>query len=105
MCLAIPWFPLRMYTMRCWLSIQSRRQGMLEVNIKELRKQLAEYIARVEAGEEIIVIRQEKAVARLMPPVRPCPQFPALTEFRASIALRGEGLSETVITERRKARY
>lgn len=26
---------------------------MLEVNIKELRKQLAEYIARVEAGEEI----------------------------------------------------
>ncbi len=78
---------------------------MLEVNIKELRKQLAEYIARVEAGEEIIVTRRGKAVARLMPPVRPRPQFPDLTEFRASIALRGEDMSETVITERREARY
>jgi prevent-host-death family protein len=45
---------------------------MLEVNIKELRKQLAEYIARVEAGEEIIVTRQEKAVARLC---RQCAHF------------------------------
>lgn len=78
---------------------------MLEVNIKELRKQLAEYIARVEAGEEIIVTRRGKAVARLTPPVRPRPQFPDLTEFRASIALRGEDMSETVITERREARY
>ncbi|MCS6938898.1 MAG: type II toxin-antitoxin system prevent-host-death family antitoxin [Roseiflexaceae bacterium] len=33
---------------------------MLEENIKELWKQLAEYIARVEAGEEIIVTRRGK---------------------------------------------
>lgn len=33
---------------------------MPEVNIKELRKRLAEYIARVEAGEEIIVSQRGK---------------------------------------------
>ncbi|GIV75763.1 type II toxin-antitoxin system prevent-host-death family antitoxin [Litorilinea aerophila] len=78
---------------------------MVEVNIRELRKQLAAYIARAEAGEEIVVTRHGKAVARLTAPVRPRPQFPDLTEFRASIALRGEAMSETIIAERQDARY
>lgn len=77
---------------------------MLEVNIKELRKQMAEHIARVKAGEEIVVIWRGTAVVRLTPPVCPRPQFPDLTEVRASIALRGEEMSEKVITERREAR-
>ena len=78
---------------------------MLEVNIKELREQLAEYIARVEAGEEIIITRRGKVVAHLAPPKREPPPFPDLTEFRAGIALSGEGVSETVIAQRREARY
>ena len=78
---------------------------MLEVNIKELRDQLAEYIARVEAGEEIIVTLRGKVVAHFAPPTRVQPPFPDLTEFRASIALTGEGVSETVIVQRREARY
>ena len=32
-------------------------------------------------------------------------RFPDLTEFRASIALKGEGMSETIIQQRREARY
>lgn len=78
---------------------------MLEVNIKELRDQLAEYITRVEAGEEIVVTRRGKVVAHLAPPDRARAQFPDLTEFRAAIALKEEGVSETVIAERREARY
>ncbi|GIV69406.1 type II toxin-antitoxin system Phd/YefM family antitoxin [Caldilinea sp.] len=78
---------------------------MIKVNIKDLREHLAEYIARVEAGEEIIVTRRGKVVAQLIAPGRSRPKFPDLTAFRASIALQGETMSETVVAERRKARY
>ncbi len=79
---------------------------MLEINIKELRNQLAQIITQVEAGEEVAITRRGKVVARLLPPPPAAPkQFPDLTEFRASIKLRGEGVSETLIKERREARY
>jgi prevent-host-death family protein len=79
---------------------------VLEINIKELRDQLAHYIAQVEAGEEITITRRGKMVARLVPPrMQTPPPLPDLTEFRASIKLKGEPLSETVIKERREARY
>lgn len=74
---------------------------MLQLNIKELREQLAEYIARVESGEEIIVTRCGKGVAHLAPPDRMRSHFPDLTDFRTAIALSGEGVSITVIFERR----
>jgi prevent-host-death family protein len=78
---------------------------MLEINVKELRTKLRLIIQQVEAGEEIKITRRGKEVARLVPPPRAPKQFPDLTEFRASIHLKGEPLSETVIRERREARY
>jgi prevent-host-death family protein len=82
------------------------RSIVLEINIKELRHKLAQIITQVEAGEEIAITRRGKVVARLIPPSPPRPQqLPDLTEFRASIKLRGEGVSETLIKERRQARY
>ncbi len=78
---------------------------MLEVNIKELREQLAQYSKLVEAGEEILITRRGKVVAHLAPPDLAPQQFPDLTEFRASIQLRGGSLSATVINERREGRY
>lgn len=78
---------------------------MLEVTIKELRERLAHYILRVEAGEEIVIIRRGKVVAHLAPPTPAQTSFPDLSEFRAGIALTGNGISETVIAERRERRY
>ena len=78
---------------------------MIEVNVKELRDHLAQFIRQVEAGEEITITRHGKIVARLLPPSQTPTQLPDLTEFRASIKLKGEGLSETVIKERRETRY
>jgi prevent-host-death family protein len=40
---------------------------MPEVNISELRNHLPQYLSRVEAGEEILVIRRGRVVARLAP--------------------------------------
>ena len=38
------------------------------VNVKEVRAHFAEYIARAEHGEEIVITRKGQAVARLVPP-------------------------------------
>ena len=86
-------------------SLRIERQIMLEINVKELRDQLAQIITQVEAGEEITITRRGKVVAQLVPPPRTPSKFPDLTEFRASIKLKGDGLSKTVIQERREARY
>ena len=77
---------------------------MSEVNVKELREQLAQYIAQAEAGEEIVITRRGKVVARLMPPETTPPEFPDLTEFRASIKLQGEGPLATLLKLRDEAR-
>jgi len=79
--------------------------GTALVTIREARANLRALLERVEAGEEIVILRRGKEVARLVPPARePC-RFPDLTAFRASLALAGEPLSETVIHQRREARY
>ncbi len=38
---------------------------MLEVNVSKLRSHLPEYLARAESGEEILVTRRGRVVARL----------------------------------------
>lgn len=78
---------------------------MARVSVKELRESLRSYVERAEAGEEIVILRRGKEVARLAPVERGGVGFPDLTEFRASIALRGEPASETVVRQRREARF
>ncbi len=78
---------------------------MERVNVREVRENLRAYLERAESGEEISILRRGKEVARLVPPHREPGRFPDLTEFRASIRLKGESASETVIKARREARY
>ena len=42
---------------------------MSEVNVSELRRHLPEYLTRAESGEEVLVIRHGRAVARLVPAI------------------------------------
>lgn len=78
---------------------------MANVNVKDLRANLRELVERAEAGEEISIVRRGRQVARLVPPRRRVQDAPDLTEFRASIAITGEPLRQTVIRQRREARY
>jgi prevent-host-death family protein len=59
---------------------------MKHVGIKQARQQLPDLIDQVEAGEEIIITRQGKAVAQLVAAPKTVKQLPSLTEFR-----RGKG--------------
>ena len=78
---------------------------MTEVSVKDARANFRAWLGRAEAGEEIVITRRGKEVARLVPPRREPKRFPDLTEFRKSIELRGEPLSETVMRLRRESRY
>ena len=78
---------------------------MQQVSVREVRDNLRAYLDRAEAGEEIVVMRRGKEVARIVPPRREARRFPDLTEFRESIRLRGQSVSETVIQQRRESRY
>ncbi len=78
---------------------------MKKVSVRDARAGLPALLNRVANGEEIVIERRGKAAARLVPPVRSRMRLPDLTTFRASIRLKGEPMSRTVIKGRRKERY
>jgi len=77
---------------------------MVEVNVKDARSQLSDLLNRVEKGEEIIIKRRGKRVAKMVPSWGEN-RLPSLSDFRASLKLRGKPLSQTVIDARKEERY
>ncbi|MGD9894776.1 MAG: type II toxin-antitoxin system Phd/YefM family antitoxin [Dehalococcoidia bacterium] len=96
----VPACTLDMYT-----SDTGRYVTMVEVSVRDLRNRLRDLVRRAEAGEEIVILRRGRQVARIVPLSHTSGRLPDLSAFRASIAIDGEPLSETVIKERRGARY
>ncbi len=78
---------------------------MKSFSMRDARAHLAELLKRVAAGEEVVILRRGKAVARLVPPARRRGRLPDLTAFRASLRVKGEPLSETIIAGRREERF
>ncbi|MEH2386397.1 MAG: hypothetical protein V7K14_11600 [Nostoc sp.] len=60
-------------------------------------KSLLELVAR---GEEVILLDQDKVVARLVPPLQKEQRLVTMKKFRESLAIKGESLSATVINAR-----
>lgn len=77
---------------------------MKKVQVNEVREKLAKYLAEAEQGEEIIITRHSKPIARLVAYEEKEPKFPDLTEFRNSIKMEGSML-ETLLEMRREDRY
>ena len=77
----------------------------MEVNVKEARDNIGKLLDRTEKGEEILISRRGKKVARLVPVDVLKKRLPDLGAFRASIAVRGAALSQTVIDARNTERY
>ncbi len=76
---------------------------MKHVGIKETRQQLPDLIDRVEAGEEIVITRQGRPVARLVPAPRPRKILPPLAEFRKRMGPPGTP-AERLLREERDER-
>jgi antitoxin (DNA-binding transcriptional repressor) of toxin-antitoxin stability system len=78
---------------------------MATASIREVRDNLRALIELAQSGEDVSILRRGEEVARIVAPRARVGRFPDLTEFRASITVRGEPMSATVIRERRDARY
>ncbi|MBS3917356.1 MAG: type II toxin-antitoxin system prevent-host-death family antitoxin [Deltaproteobacteria bacterium] len=77
----------------------------MEINVKEARARLSFLLKKVEKGDEILLLRRGKKVARLVPVQTPQRSLPSLKEFRSSIQLKGKPLSAVVVESREKERF
>jgi len=82
-----------------------REDDKMEINAKEARGKLSALLKRVEKGDEIVVVRRGKQVARLVPFQKKEKRLPQLREFRASIKVKGEPLSVAILHGREEERY
>ena len=78
---------------------------MKEVQVNKVREHLAKYLSEAEQGEEIIITKHSKPVAKLVAYEEKKPILPDLTEFRKSIKVEGKPMSEVIIEMRRNTRY
>ena len=77
---------------------------MSEINFKNARNNLSSLITKVEQGEEIIITRHGKRVAKLVSAEREISSLTSLKQFRARINIQGDPLSKTVVDLRDEER-
>jgi prevent-host-death family protein len=77
----------------------------MNISVKEARSRFSAILSEVEEGNEIVIMRRGKAVARLVPCADNRRKLSSLKDFRATIQLKGEAMSETVIRNRSEERY
>lgn len=78
---------------------------METVSIREARQHLSELVEAAERGESVIITRRGRRVARLAPVERePRGGLPDLSEFRASLRVKGRRLTRELLAQRRQER-
>ena len=77
---------------------------MLRIGVEEAAGQLKALLERVARGEEVILVEQNREVARLVPPLRREQWLTHTRQFRESLQVQGEALSATVIRSRQEDR-
>jgi prevent-host-death family protein len=75
-----------------------------QISVKEARSNLSALLDRVAAGEEVILLRRGKEVARLVPPQSQS-LLPSLKDFRNSLQITGAPLSDEIVKAREEERY
>jgi len=73
---------------------------MKHVGITQARRQLPGLIDRAEAGEEVIITRQGKPVAKLVAAPKMPKPLPSLSEFRKRLDSRGTPVAQLLRDER-----
>jgi prevent-host-death family protein len=73
---------------------------MKHIGIKQARQELPDLIDRAEAGEEVIITRQGKPVAKLVAAPKTRKPLPSLAEFRKDIGRVGTPAAQLLRAER-----
>ncbi|MGH9412308.1 MAG: type II toxin-antitoxin system Phd/YefM family antitoxin [Terriglobales bacterium] len=74
------------------------------VNVREARRNFRQLLEWVEAGEEVVLLRRDVEVGRIVAPERHPVGLPSRAALRAQIRVRGKPMSEKVIDRRRNER-
>jgi prevent-host-death family protein len=77
----------------------------MEINVKEARTKISSLLDRTQKGEEVVIVRRGKRVARLVPIDNINRRLPDLRTFRNSLSVKGGALSKAVIQGRSEDRY
>lgn len=74
-----------------------------EANVNEIREQIAEYLTRAERGEETIIKRYSKKVAKIVPyEEKSRKKLPDLSDFRQSLGVSSERPAGELLREMRE---
>jgi prevent-host-death family protein len=77
---------------------------METISVAEAKAHLSDLLVRIEQGEEIIITRRGKPIARLSP-LRPAKKpVPSLTEFRAQVPRPEVSATEVLQMLRKESR-
>ena len=94
-----------MFSARGLVKPNYRSNEVLRISVEEAAINLKSLLERVARGEEVILLEQNKAVARLVPPLQKKERLASIKQFRDSLTIKGESLSATVINARTKERH
>ncbi|MFO8013094.1 MAG: type II toxin-antitoxin system prevent-host-death family antitoxin [Phycisphaerae bacterium] len=79
---------------------------METVNLKEARRRLSDLVKAAERGQSTVITRRGKEVARLGPVgAKAARGLPDLSEFRASVKVKGKSLTDELLAMRREERF
>lgn len=78
---------------------------MRTVNVSQTRENLAELLAAVEGGEEIVIVRRDRPVAKLVAVDKPTTAFLDRSELRSEIPPMQHPAVQTVRELRNDERY
>lgn len=78
---------------------------MVKIDVEEAARNLKSLLEQVAQGEEVILVEQDKEVARLVPPQTREQWLARSKAFRESLQVKGEPLSATVIRARQGEHY
>jgi prevent-host-death family protein len=73
---------------------------MKQVGIRQARQELPDLIDRAEAGEEVVITRQGRPVAKLIAAPKDRKPLPSLADFRGRLGRSGRPAVQLVREER-----
>jgi antitoxin (DNA-binding transcriptional repressor) of toxin-antitoxin stability system len=78
---------------------------VLKISVEEVAANLKTLLEQVAKGEEVILLEQNKVVARLVPPQQKEQRLASMKQFRDALTVTGESLSATVVNARQEERH
>ncbi|WP_374866086.1 type II toxin-antitoxin system Phd/YefM family antitoxin [Pelatocladus sp. BLCC-F211] len=77
----------------------------MKISVEEAAVNLKTLLEQVAKGEEVILLEQNKVVARLVPPQQKEQRLASMKQFRDALTVTGESLSATVVNARQEERH